>query len=34
MMMRKAIEKVLNVLIFLALGITLGYLGAISLTGV
>jgi hypothetical protein len=32
--MRKAIEKVLNVLVFLALGITLGYLGAISLMGV
>lgn len=33
-MMRKAIEKVLNILAFLALGITLGYLGAISLMGV
>ena len=33
-MMRKANEKVLNILAFLALGITLGYLGAISLMGV
>jgi len=32
--MRKAIEKVFKILAFLALGITLGYLGAISLTGV
>jgi len=32
--MRKLINQVINTLVFLALGITLGYLGAISLTGV
>jgi|GEM_PF-6047188 len=32
--MRKLLDQIINTLLFLALGFTLGYLGAVALTGV
>jgi hypothetical protein len=32
--MKKLIDQVIPTLLFLALGVTLGYLGAVALTGV
>jgi len=32
--MRKLLDQIINTFLFLALGVTLGYLGAVSLLGV
>ena len=32
--MKKLLDQVINTILFLALGVTLGYIGAVALTGV